>query len=144
MDNTAIMTVLEDFSVVKREEDEVFTSLPAGTEIERAFLFNTVMNTTDKLGDCTEVINMVHIYAENIEMTDEETGEIKRVVRTVIVDNAGKSYHSCSSGVFRSLKLILKGWGHPATWEKPLKVKQKLTQFGKKNVRTLEIVPDKK
>lgn len=67
-------------------------------------------------------INLANIVVQAIEMTDEDTGELATVPRTILIDADGTAYHAISKGVFRAVENIIGIVGAPKTWPNPLPV----------------------
>jgi len=102
---------------------EMFCSLPATTREEKAALFNAMSNPDERLGDhINEIILIKDVFAETIQLTNEETGEIQNVPRIVLIAADGTSYAATSTGIFSALKRVFQLFGTP-TWEEPIPVK---------------------
>jgi len=114
-----------------------------GSAKSKADIYNAINSPDEKLAEhIGEVIELVHILAHEVQLPDEETGEIIRCLRCVLVDKAGKTYEAVSGGVANSISRMLQIFGQPETWTAPIKVKakQKATRNGNNKVTTLEIV----
>lgn len=59
------------------------------------------------------VLLLQDVLIHNIQLTDEETGELKTEPRTVLIDVDGKRYASVSRGVIGSLQKIFPLFGIP-------------------------------
>ena len=114
-----------------------------GTAKSKASIFNAINAPDERLSEkIGEVITMKDVIAHEIELIDENTGELIKALRVVIIDDKGKSYEAVSGGVANAIHRILQIFGQPETWTEPIKVKpkQKATRNGNNKVTTLEIV----
>lgn len=114
-----------------------------GTPKSKARIYNAINSPDKKLSECIgEVLELKNIVAHEVQLIDEETGEVVRVLRTVLIDKNGISYEAVSGGVANSISRLLQIFGQPETWTEPIKVKakQKNTRNGNNKVTTLEII----
>lgn len=114
-----------------------------GTPKSKAKIYNAVNSPDKKLSECIgEVIELKNIVAHEVQLIDEETGEVIRPLRIVLIDKNGVSYEAVSGGVANSISRLLQIFGQPETWTEPIKVKakQKNTRNGNNKVTTLEII----
>ena len=99
------------------------TSLKNDTKEEKQILYKAMSNPDKRLGDCiNQVIHVKDLFMEEVEMTNEETGEITKCPRIVLIDEDGVSYQSVSFGIFNALKRVISVFGNP-TWEDPIPLK---------------------
>lgn len=121
------------------EQTSMFCSITGGTREAKAAVFNASNNPTHKVGDfINQVINVKDVLAEQIEVTDEETGEIDTAVRVVLIDDKGESYQAVSTGIFNALKKAIAIFGEP-TWDEPLPCLIKQVKVGKGSMLTFDI-----
>lgn len=71
------------------------------------------------MGTPIEVVDIVLTTGTHI---DEETGEVRDVFVTYIVDENGQGYMSKSSGIANSAAIIIDDLGEPSTWPESVKV----------------------
>jgi hypothetical protein len=121
-----------------------YSSVSTDSVEDKKKLVNAMNNPTYKLNDfINKTINMQDIYAENVELTDSDTGELYEAVRVVILDTDGNSYQTISKGVYNSLSKIMAVMG-PPTWKDGLKVEVKSITKGSgkdvRNILTLKLV----
>ena len=123
---------------------QMYCSIPNdGSAKSKASIYNAINSPDEKLSEhIGEVLELIHIVAHEVQLVDEETGELVRVLRTILVDKNGKSYEAVSGGVANSISRLLQIFGQPAEWTEPIKVKakQKATRNGNNKVTTLEII----
>lgn len=116
-----------------------YSSMRSGTMKEKAALYNAMSNPAHKVGDyINKTIRIKDIYVENIELTDEETGEMSNAVRTVLIDVEGDTYQAVSQGVFRSLARLIETFGEP-TWEDGIPCVVRQISLGRNQMLTLEV-----
>ena len=85
------------------------------------------------------VIAIEDVLVEIVELENDETGELQKAPRIVLIDDNGKSYQCVSVGIMSGLKRIFKLFG-PPTWEEPVKMKIKQITKGKKQMLSLEAI----
>lgn len=99
----------------------------------KATIYNALNDTDFSLRDYIgKVIEVVNIVAQDVNMTDKQTGELKRATRCVLIDKDGASYGTISSGIKQAIIQICGTVGMPDTWEFPipLKVLEKTSSNG--------------
>lgn len=116
-----------------------FCSIQGGTREAKAQVYNAANNPTHKVGDyINKVINVRDVLAEQIEITDEETGVVENAVRVVLIDDKGESYQAVSTGIYNALKRAIQVFGAP-TWDEPLPCLIKQVSVGKGSMLTFDI-----
>lgn len=129
--------------LIKNESQTYYCSLVPKTEEEARVLFNASTNPDFKIADCiNQQISIKNIYVEDIEMRKEgENGEeiIENVPRVVLIDENNRSYQSVSKGVFSAIAKLIKFFGEPSTWEKPLVVTVKQISSKERKMLTLQL-----
>lgn len=109
------------FSGVKQN---IYCSKKAETDEEKKELFNALESCDALLNDCVgQEIEIGDIYVEEKQVVDETSGELKTKYRTILFDKSGQTYATGSYGIYNVLKKIVRIYGLPEDWEKPLKVK---------------------
>ena len=110
-------------------------------EEDKKELFNALETCDALLNDCVgQEINIKDVYCEEREVTDEETGELKKKYRTILFDVSGQTYATGSYGIFNIMKKLFAIYGMP-TWENGVKVKVAKRPIGNgKSTLTLTLV----
>jgi len=117
-----------------------YSSFVPTTKEDKALLFNAMSNPDKALGDCINIsINIKHILAEEVELTNEQTGELEPAARVVIIDDKGVSYNTVSKGIFGDVKRLIASFGEPGEWEKPIKVTVRQKQIKQGKMLKLEL-----
>ena len=102
---------------------QAYTSLGNETREEKALLYRAMSNPDKRLGDCiNQVIKVKDVYMEIVDMLNEETGELVRTPRIVLIDEKGVTYQCVSFGIFNALKRVFQVFGKP-TWGEPIAMK---------------------
>lgn len=84
-------------------------------------------------------ITVEHVLVHNIELLNEETGELEEASRLVVIAPDGTAYSCVSEGIRRSIGLLAQVYGMPP-WKGGMKVmvKQLTTRRGR---RTFVLTP---
>lgn len=126
-------------------------SEPTGTSIcsidqktatpeQRKMVYNAMNNPTHKVSDfINKKIAVENVLIETVDLMDDETGEIDRVPRTVLITPKGESYTATSKGVFNSIKNAYKAFG-AAPWSPAIEFEVKQVNVGRGSMLTLEMV----
>ena len=121
---------------------KVYCSVSDSTPAAKAIVYNAINNPTVKISDhIGQDIYIKDIYCEEIESTDKETGEIRNLTKTVLIDPDGNSYFSVAAGMFRAVKNIIAIFGYP-TYETPVHVKVVSVKLKKGSTYGLQVLPD--
>ena len=117
-----------------------FCSAKPKTDKEKIALYNAVNNPTQRLKEAVNIkIPMKDLYAENVTITDSNTGEFIDRTRLVVIAADGTSYQSVGVGVFGALKKIFGIFGTPEHWETPLVVTPRMITTAKGQTVTLDV-----
>lgn len=131
-----------ELTIFDSENKKVYCSKVIETEEEKKEMFNALESCDILLNDCVNnEIDLKDIYIEERQVIDKETGEVKTKFRTILFDVNGQTYATGSYGIYNILSKIVKIYGLPDTWEKPLKVKvaKKPIKDGKSSLTLLLI-----
>lgn len=103
--------------------------------------FNAINSTEKRLAEQMNlVLQIKDVYVEVVECRNDETGEVKKCPRAVLIDKEGVGYQAVSMGVFGSLKKIFQVFGMPSQWgEEGLGIKVKIITKGNNKITTLEV-----
>jgi hypothetical protein len=128
-----------DVSELMGGEAQAFCSIEAVDPETKAIVFNAANNPDHKVKEfVNKQIDVKDIYAEIIEIANEETGEITKVPRIVLIDATGLAYECVSVGMFAAIRKLVAIYGAP-TWEPPLTVTVKQKSVGKGSMYTLQM-----
>lgn len=147
------MTKTELNPFVKEEKQHLELSIGEQSGVNQMYATNGFKTLTDKAKlfnfinekgiSFEEIINkqiaIKHIYIEIINITDEHTGELVEVPRTVIIDKDDKSYSGASFGIYNSLKKLISIFGEPNE-DNIINVEFKQVKRGTKSTYTLKAI----
>lgn len=148
-ENTEIITVDDmgengirsyDVSELNGSNLTAFCSIKDDSFEGKMAVYNAANNPDAKVNDIiNKRIELRDVYAETIEIANEDTGELEQAPRIVLIDKDGKSYQCVSAGIFGAIKKLNAIFGEP-TWEPaiPVEVKQVPTKRG--SMLTLDVV----
>ena len=130
-----------ELTLFNGQGNRTYCSKVVEKEEDKKELFNALETCDALLNDCVgEEINIKDVYCEEREVTDEETGEIKKKYRTILFDVSGQTYATGSYGIFNIMKKLFAIYGTP-TWENGVKVKVAKRPIGNgKSTLTLTLV----
>lgn len=117
-----------------------FCSITDETFDGKMAVYNAANNPDAKVNDIiNKRIEIRDVYAETIELVNEDTGELEKAPRIVLIDKDGKSYQCVSAGVFGALKKLNAIFGEP-TWVPPIPVEVKQLPTKNGSMLTLQVV----
>lgn len=118
----AIVSRDYDVTELAKVDSVSYCSIKADSREKQALIFNASNNPQHKVADfINKTVNVTDVYAETLELVDEETGELEKAPRIVLIDDKGEGYETVSVGMFGSLKKLVAAFGEP-TWEPPIPV----------------------
>lgn len=131
---------LQNVDIVKAvNEVDFYSSMNLDKAENKALLFKAMTNPDKKISDMINMeINMRDIFVEIVEVRDENTGELNKAPRIVIIDTKGVSYSCVSQGIYNSLKRLMALFGQP-TWENGLKIKIQQINKKQRNILTIAL-----
>lgn len=144
MESTKNMTVYSDeqagmIAELSNNKVSMFSSLKAETHEEKAQLFNAMNAPEKRVGDMVgKVIKIKDVFAEMIELTNPETGEVSTAPRIVIVDDKNVTYQAVSIGIFSAIKKMFGLFGLP-TYEPAIPVEIRQINKGQNRILTFDI-----
>lgn len=120
-------------AIISAEAGSVFTSVENdGTREAQSKVYNAMNNPDFRIADfINKQINVTDVLVEIKDIVDEDTGEVDRVPRIVLIDDKGKGYQATSIGMYTALRTAYIAFGK-APWNPPLEftIKQKPTKNG--------------
>lgn len=135
-EGTEIMSIAQEMSADART---AYCSISGGTMADRAAVFNASNNPDERIADhINQTIVVRDVLAEQVEMADEDTGEVANAVRVVLIDTDGKSYQAISTGIYSALKRAIQIFGEP-TWDEGLPVVIKQVAVAKGSMLTFDV-----
>lgn len=111
-----------------------------GNKEQAKIVYNAMNNPTHKLSDfINKKIVVENVLVEVNDIMSNETGEIERIPRTVLISPDGASYRATSKGVFKSIRNAYYALG-PAPWSGGVEFEVKQIAVGRGQMLTLEMV----
>ena len=139
VESEIVETGIREYDVSELMGGEAVCSIDAVDPETKAIVFNAANNPDHKVKDfVNKTINVKDIYAEIIEIANEETGEITKVPRIVLIDADGLAFECVSVGMYSAIRKLVAIYGAP-TWEPPLTVTVKQKSVGKGSMYTLQM-----
>ena len=112
---------------------------PGDAELAKT-VYNAMNNPTHKLSDfVNKKINVANYLIEVAEIADEDTGEILKTPRTVLISPDGESFMATSKGVYKSIRNAVAVLGD-APWNGGVVFEVKQQKVGRGNMLTLMMV----
>lgn len=124
MENNQVVKSENSPAIVADTVNKSYCSFKPKTLEEKKHLFNALENCDVKLNDIVgQSIKVKNLYIQEYSRTDKNTGEpISNGHRTILFDEAGKTYVTASNYFFVSIAKLLDAIGTPDTWEEPLEI----------------------
>ncbi len=109
----------------------------AGNKEQAKAVYNAMNNPTHRLRDfVNKKILVENVLIEVNDILNEDSGEVDRVPRTVLISPDGTSYQATSKGVFTSIKNAYQAFG-PAPWAGGIEFEVKQVSVGRGQMLTL-------
>ena len=117
---------------------QIYSSIK-GTDPETRKKIYTAVSASDSLRDfLNKKLNIVDVIAQNVQLTDDKTGEVSSAVRIVLIDDKGKAYGSVSTGVYQSLTNLFAIVGKPEEWLTPMVITP-VEKMGRRGFRFISL-----
>lgn len=108
-----------------------------GNKEQAKSIYNAMNNPTYKISDfVNKKIIVENVLIEVNDVLNEDTGEVDRVPRTVLISPDGTSYQATSKGIFTSIKNAYQAFG-AAPWPGGIEFEVKQVKVGRGNMLTL-------
>lgn len=131
--NEVELKKVQDFEVGK----VIYSSLDSSIASKK-LAYNAISTAVSLEKHIGEKIDAVHLIRQNVELTDEKTGEAQQKIRNIIIGKDGTAYSSPSSIVHENLNTIMGMFGEFPYNEEPLQIRATYRQT-RNNNRALTI-----
>ena len=121
------MMTLDVSAELSEQSTSTYCSIKGGDRKTKAQLYNASNN-----------IKVKDVLVEAIELVNEETGEMERAPRVVLIDDKGKAYQAVSMGIFNAVKKAIQIFGEP-TWDEPIEFTVKQVTVKNGSMLTLDV-----
>lgn len=138
-DNTTAITIA---TIMNEQPGAMVCSIAPepGNKEQAKMVYNAMNNPTHNLRDfVNKKILVENVLIEVSDLLNDETGEIDRVPRTVLISPDGVSYRATSKGVFNSIKNAYTALG-AAPWPGGIEFEVKQVSVGRGQMLTLSMV----
>lgn len=135
-------TALSIATIMNEQPGTMLCSIKAepGDKVQAKIVYNAMNNPTHKLADfINKKIVVENILIEVNDIMNDDTGDIDRVPRTVLISPDGTSYRATSKGVFNSIRNAYMAFG-PAPWAGGVEFEVKQVAVGRGQMLTLAMV----
>lgn len=137
----AIQVVYTKDNIMMNSNTAFFSSLPLETRKDKIRAYNAITNTESDVADnINGEIDLVDLIVTVVDIVDEETGELEKAPRVILIDADGKAYNSVSKGMHQSVKNLVATFGEPSWKDEPIKVKIKQVKVKRGSMLTLEVI----
>lgn len=139
MAENEIIAVQDVRNELSSDARSTFCSVQGGDRVTLAKVYNAMNNPKHKVADfINKVIEVKDVFVELIDLPDEETGEVMKAKRVVLIDGKGEAYQAVSEGVFGAIKNAMQVFGQP-TWDDPIPFLVRQISVKNGSMLTLEV-----
>ena len=140
-DNVGALTIQDQADLLAESGSGVWVPFAPETVAEKATLYNALNSTGEKLGDYVgDTITVSHIVLQGSTFTDEETGELQKFTRLILVGPEGQIYKTTSRGMVRAAIQLMQVFGTPNEWGQPLNIQIERVQLRKGYTYNFKVV----
>lgn len=119
----------------------LYCSLPSETKEDKTLIYNASNNPNHRIAEfVNKTIKVVGFILEKVEMTSQETGDIRITPRTILIDTDGQTYVAVSIGVANALAKVCNLFGMPNEWDEPIEFAVKQIEKNNHRILTLEML----
>lgn len=134
------MQVIDVSAELSENSTSTYCSIKGGDRKTKAKLYNASNNPDHKVGDfINKSIKVKDVLVETIDLVNDETGEVERAPRVVLIDDKGRAYQAVSLGIFNAVKKAIQIFGEP-TWDEPIEFTVKQISVKNGSMLTLDVV----
>ena len=140
-DSVRALTIHDQADLLAESGAGVWVPFAPETVAEKATLYNALNSTGEKLGDYVgDTITVSSIVLQGSTFTDEETGELQKFTRLILVGPDGQIYKSTSRGMIRAAIQLMQVFGTPNEWGQPLSIQIERVQLRKGYTYNFKVV----
>ena len=135
------LTIQDQADLLAESGAGVWVPFAPETVAEKATLYNALNSTGEKLGEHVgDTITVSNIVLQGSTFTDEETGELQKFARLILVGPEGQIYKSTSRGMVRAAIQLLQVFGTPDQWGQPIIIQIERVQLRKGYTYNFKVV----
>ena len=134
---------MENLNLITTEgqQNPTFCSFHPESPEERAKLYRAMTNPDKRIADCiNQSFELADVYVELVDMTQEDTGEVRKVPRVVMFAADGVTYSATSQGIYNAIQRLSMVYGAPSWRENPIPVVVRQIQMAQKRFYTLDVI----
>lgn len=140
-DSMGALAIQDQADLLADTGSGVWVPFAPETVAEKATLYNALNSTGEKLGDYVgDTITVSNIVLQGSTFTDEETGELQKFTRLILVGPEGQIYKSTSRGMVRAAIQLMQVFGTPDQWGQPLNIQIERVQLRKGYTYNFKVV----
>ena len=140
-DNINALAFQDQADLLAETGSGVWVPFAPETVAEKATLYNALNSTGEKLGDYVgNTVTVSNIILQGSTFTDEETGEVQKFARLILVGPEGQIYKSTSRGMVRAAIQLMQVFGTPDQWGQPLSIQIERVQLRKGYTYNFKVV----
>lgn len=94
----------------------IVSTITGADHESRLRVLDAVTNAEPLNEHIDEVINLKNWVMQATTMIDDETGEERPIIRTILMDADGTAYSAASDGIFKALQNMVGVLGQPSEW----------------------------
>lgn len=140
-DSVRALTIQDQADRLAESGSGVWVPFAPETVSEKATLYNAINSSGEKLGDYVDdIVTVSSIILQGSTFTDEETGEVQKFTRLIMVGPEGQIYKSTSRGMVRGAIQLMQVFGTPNEWGQPLNIQIERVQLRKGYTYNFKVV----
>ena len=140
-DSMRALTIQDQADLLADAGTGVWVPFAPETVAEKATLYNALNSAGEKLGDYVgDTVTVSNIILQGSTFTDEETGELQKSARLILVGPEGQIYKSTSRGMVRAAIQLMQVFGTPDQWGQPLNIQIERVQLRKGYTYNFKVV----
>lgn len=97
----------------------IHTTVDMTTEEGKFAVYNALQGAEKIEEHLDEIIMLKDVVTQNMQMLDEQTGEMQDTVRVILIDVDGNAFTAISKVMMNGLNTMFTIFGMPQTWDKP-------------------------
>lgn len=137
-ENTAIANAPMNF--MDEAAVESFISFDVDTPENRIMAYNAINNPDARIADMiNKTIELRDVVMTPVDLVNEETGEVERATRSILIDTQGVTYTATATGIYNSLRNIYMIF-HTLHFEPAIKVEVNQVTTKRGNTLTLKLL----
>lgn len=113
----------QSLSILDQENHGPYCSFMPATLDEKKALYNAMTRPEHRFSDClNQVVDVHNCFIEEVEMSNDDTGEVHKLPRVVLIDGNNEGYVAISRGVYRDFVRVCQVFGMPP-WNDGVRIK---------------------